>query len=225
MLRHGLPLTTSHSVPPSLGEFVDLSIYCADVGSESRGRFGWASARASRVVRAGDKLEGLSQAVASDLNRGIPVALGFECPLFIPITPHAADLTRARIGEGSRAWCAGAGAGALATGLGQVVWVLQRVAELVKAPRFATLDWREFTHEKRGLFLWEAFVTGVAKGNLHVDDAGIGALAFERVLPDPMGASAIQSDEVHSLAGAALLRSGWSDQLDLLATPCTVIRA
>src|SRR5690606_30721030 len=103
------------------------------------------------------------------------------------------------------------------TGLVQVVWVLRRVAELVRAPRYATLHWREFVRAKRGLFLWEAFVTGAAKGKLHVDDASIGALAFERALADPMAASAIEPAEVHSLAGAALLRTGWSTQLDLLA--------
>ena len=54
--------------------------------------------------------------IASALDRG-PVALGFEAPLWVPARVDELLVTGARLGEGSRAWSAGAGSGALATAL------------------------------------------------------------------------------------------------------------
>jgi len=76
-----------------------------------------------------------------------------------------------------------------------------------------------------GLFLWEAFVTADAKGRTHAADAEIAVDCFAGRLPDIPAANAVQETSVHSLIGAALLRTGWSTDLGLLETPCVVIRA
>jgi hypothetical protein len=166
----------------------------------------------------------LAAAVKEDLGLGKPVALGFECPLFVPISEDPVGLTKARVGEGARAWCAGAGAGALATGLTQTVWVLDQIGREVGHARSATVNWKEFVSGDADLFLWEAFVSGTAKGPSHMEDAELGARAFVAALPDPETSSAIHVDKVHSLIGAAMLRTGWSADLRVLSTPCLVIR-
>ena len=62
-----------------------MIVYCADIGSVARRRFGWC--RVPQTDPAGishsDSIEDLVAAVSSDLNAGAAVALGFECPLFI----------------------------------------------------------------------------------------------------------------------------------------------
>ncbi len=204
-----------------------LVVYCADVGSVARGHFAWAQASArSRKPSTSSNIRHLVEAVAADLRRGLAVALGFECPLFVPLPEDPAKLTSARPGEGSRPWSAAAGAGALAIGLPEVCWVLQELRLTIARPARAHLDWQTFTRSGRGLFLWEAFVTAKAKGQSHRRDAEIGARAFLNCLPDVPAANAVKSaGQVYSLVGAALLRTGWTRDLAVLRTPCIVVRA
>jgi len=204
-----------------------LVVYCADIGSVSKGRFGWAHGEHGGrhfAVTAGDNIKDLVSYVARDLSAGFSVALGFECPLYVPISKDPEGLTSARLGEGSRAWCAGAGSGALATGLTETVWILHQVRQKLESPVPAFLDWNEFQSCNHGLFLWEAFVTGQAKGGSHQADADIAVRAFASALPDIPAANAVHADNVHSLIGAALLRTGWSSDLTLLSTSCVVIK-
>ena len=207
----------------------DLAVYCADIGSVKRGRFGW-----SRIRHGGDQgsqqsssIQDLVQAVTSDLIARHPTALGFECPLFVPIPSDPQKLTSARSGEGNRPWSAGAGSAALATGLTEVVWILKEIREWVPTTAGAFLDWKQFSEAGEGLFLWEAFVSGEAKaqgGQLHSEDAEIAVRSFLAALPNPTRANAIHEADVHSLIGAALLRTGWTTATELLATPCLVIK-
>lgn len=104
-----------------------LVVVCADIGSVSRGNFGWWSSAGSE----GRIPSTLAKHVAECLNLGLPVALGFECPLFVPLEDDEQSLTRARPGEGNRPWSAGAGCGALATGLVQVTWTLREIRNLL----------------------------------------------------------------------------------------------
>ena len=89
------------------------------------------------------------------------------------------------------------------------------------------LDWGTFA-DGGGLFLWEAFVSGVDKpqgeGNPHAADAMAAARAFVEALPDPRTANAVAEPMVTSLIGMALLRTGWTDDIKALATPCLVIK-
>lgn len=203
------------------------SIFCADVGSVARGNFGWARKEYPLAVeaRTGEDMSALAQAVAQDLNCGLRVSLGFECPLFVPIAESPKELTKARGCDGNRPWSAGAGCGALATGLPQTVWILREIRTLLRSESACFLEWPLFLKADRGLFLWEAFVTGSKKGTTHVSDATIGVEAFAKeVVKSSFGARACEGD-VYSLLGAAVLRSGWSKVLDLLSKEPVVVRA
>lgn len=199
----------------------DIVIVCADVGAVAKGNFGWWSS----LGESGTAPSTLAGHVSAALDSGKPVALGFECPLFVPLRDDERRLTSARLGEGRRPWSAGAGCGSLATGLVQTTWVLQEIKRQLTQVTPSFLSWHEFSNSESGLFLWEAFVTGKAKGDSHTADAKLGAEAFLRVLPDPMSGNAITCENgVYSLIGAALLRTGWSDDLRLLEEPCLVMR-
>ncbi len=209
---------------------MDPVIYAADIGSIASGNFGWArldprqgSAQVERSK--GIEIAELVDAVAQDLQDRRPaVALGFECPLFVPVPEDPFLLGAARPGEGNRPFSGGPGTAALVTGLVQTAWILRSLRQ--RCPQaVAFLDWDEFTGAGRGLFLWEAFVTGKAKGEAHVDDALIAATTFGESLPDPPAANAIEAERPFSLIGAALVWSGWSQETVLLHQPCLVIKA
>lgn len=202
------------------------AIYCADVGSIARGRFGWASKQPDgSSVDSGTSIEELADRVAADLNDRTPVAMGFECPLFVPHPRDPLELTRARRGEGSRAWCAGAGAGALAVGLTETAWVLSRIHERVSPEPGLFVSWSEFIRSGSGLLVWEAFVTGVSKGISHEDDAVRAVRAFSTALPNPGPRSIIEEPAVFSLVAAAAVRAGWREASTLMDQPCLVLSA
>jgi hypothetical protein len=173
--------------------------------------------------RGGTEIVELVEAVAEDLASERRVALGFECPLYVPVPENPLELGKARLGEGNRSWSAGVGAGALATGLVEVAWILRALRKRA-ADTAIHLDWTEFK-AAGGLFLWEAFVTDRAKAATHVDDATVAASAFLDALPDPEQRNAVTTAEPLSLLAAALLWSGWADAGKLLRTPSLVIKA
>jgi hypothetical protein len=197
-----------------------LAVFCADIGSVKAGNFGWYGG-APGAEGPGNDPATLADAVARQLRTAHAVALGFECPLFVPLCPDPSGLTAARDGEAARPWSAAAGATALATGLTQVAWILRRIRAETHAPAF--LKWDDFQHARSGLFLWEAFVSGAAKGNDHPDDARKAVAAFQAALPDPTRHNAVSVREAYSLIGAALLRTGWKTNPAVLSTPALVI--
>lgn len=224
-------LTTNQPDGEDMNAPHNLCIYCADIGSVKRGNFGWSCGTFGngtleyRVDIDGTEIQDLTKCVAEDLNAGLSVSLGFECPLFVPIRENPRELTSARKGEGSRAWSAGAGAGALTTGLTEVVWILREIRQQLQTEALAYTDWELFTVANGGLFLWEAFISGKSKGDSHTADAEIGVQCFATALPDPTEHDAIDETSVHSLLGAALLRTGWSQDLGALGMPCLVLKA
>jgi hypothetical protein len=211
---------------------MSFSIYCADVGSVAA-NFGWAKVdRAGAVIDSGTGIDVLAARVAADLDGGESIALGFECPLWVPLPAESGLLGKARPGESgagqpSRPWSAGAGLGSLAAGLVQVPWILLGIrSRTTAADPTGTTSWALFDEGKVTVLIWESMVTAEAKGESHVDDARIGALAFKASLPDADAADACPADgPVYSLAGAALLRAGWSKDPRLIAEPPLVIRA
>ena len=211
-----------------------LAIYCADVGSVSKKKFGWAHIEGERQ-RVGADMAVLAVDIAFALGEARKVALGFECPLWVPVAPDPKDLTKARKVDGNRAWSAAAGTAALATGLTQVSWILDEVlrqltAQGAQVPQ-VYLDWMAFSKADSGLLLWEAFVTGEAKAssapgtNGHSADAMVACREFAAQLPNPAADSAPeQTRRVRSMIGSALLWAGWSADIALLRTPCMVVR-
>ena len=203
---------------------MELAVYCADIGSIAQGNFGWAG----RVLSSSDSISGtaiedLAAQVCKSLGDGVPVALGFECPLFVPHPLNPVELTRARRGESSRPWSAGAGLGSLATGLTETAWILSRVHETVTPEPTLFLSWPKFEESGKGLLLWEAFVTGSKKGTSHEADAVLAVEAFLAALPDPSDKNLIHEPQVFSLIAASALRAGWASAAALIGQPCLVL--
>ncbi len=203
----------------------NISIFCADVGSIKAKKFGWAADTPDRNgIQLGTDIKLFAELISSAISDGCKVAIGFECPLFVPMRSDPILVNSARKGEGNRSWSAGAGTGALATGLVEVLWVLNKVASLQGQPPKAELSWVTFINSD-SVFLWEAFVTSESKGTGHAEDAAIAIECFKSALPNMDDANAIEESSVLSLVGAAALRAGWSDNIVILSEPCLVIKA
>jgi hypothetical protein len=204
-------------------------VFCADIGSVQKGRFGWAARDANGdVPESGADIQEFVRRIVAHLESGRPAAVGFECPLFVPLREDPARLTAGRKGDGGRPWSAGAGTGALATGLAEVSWILQEVRRKLEREVEAHLTWSTFVAEG-GLLLWEAFVTGggkpLSESNAHAADAMAAVEAFVDALPNPTTMNAVEETDVISLVGMSLLRTGWTQDLGTLGTPCLVIKA
>jgi hypothetical protein len=203
----------------------DMDIFCADIGSVKRDNFGWYAVHGNGTTAEGTTMKALGTAIADSINLKRQVALGFEAPMFVPLRDAPEELTMKRQGETNPNWIGGPGAAVLATALAQVPWILRDVKTKLTITADATLDWDKFKSKKFNLFLWEAFVSGNSKGNSHVDDARIAIEAFKGSLPDPKAHNAIAEPVVLSLLGAALIRTGWSSDIQLLSESCVVIKA
>ena len=184
--------------------------------------------------RGGKEIDELVSSVAADLKHR-PVALGFECPLWLPLPSESKKLGMSRANEGRHSWSAGAGAAVLATGLVQIPWILERLKSGAHNLS-AFLDWKRFQEAGQGLFLWEAFISGAGKKgkgaslpeDKDVRDAVIGAELFAEESQHQWIASGVMPGEgvdVTSMIGAALLRTAWSKDLSLLQQHCVVIKA
>ena len=205
----------------------NMTICAADIGSVRKKNFAWASV-SGPDRRSGTCIVEFAKFVADELMNGVKVSLGFECPLWIPVAAEPGELTQAREGEGNRAWSAGAGSGSLATGLAEVSWILDRIrqeSERSEHDMEAFLDWGLFERADRGLFIWEAFVTGKGKTGSDVGDAQAAVEGFRCALRDPPLKSAVcPASRTRSLIGAALLWADWSSDIALLKEPCVVIK-
>jgi hypothetical protein len=202
-------------------------VWVADVGSVKAGNFGWARGETTgEVILTGVSIEDFASGMAQDLADYGAVAVGFECPLFILINADPLRLTQARIGERA-AYSAGGGSGALVTGLSQTVWVLEQVRKRSDVVIRPTFEPARFIDAQANLLIWEAFVTGAAKGppaqRSHEQDARTSVTTFIRAWPNLEEHNSVTADNPYSLAGAALLRSGCSRDLALLHQPCVVL--
>lgn len=208
-------------------------VACLDVGSPKKNNVGWA------VVRGDDRTTGRDivafvDALGNHLTSGRTVAVGFECPLYVPKREDATLMTGRRLGEGSLNWCGGPGSSVLATGVAQVNWVLSALVKRVKGLS-GTTRWSEFSRREHSLFVWEAFITSSAGTDITLDtrddvsahekDALCGALAFSRICPASDGLPSDLHDEpAISLIGLHLLESGLSSDMRLLSETCTVLK-
>lgn len=206
----------------------ELIIYVADAGSVSKDNFHWVCSR--DVETSAIDPRALAAAVALDLNSGNRVALGYESPLFVPADRDPNSLGRSRDGEcqqatGNRPFTAGAGAAVLATGIQSIAWVLRETKHL--APNAtASTRWADFRGGACPLFVWEAFVSGSEKAYppSHGGDAALAIAAFRQVSSRDDNPTRVHCSKAFSLVGAAVVWSGLSNDLTLLAEPCVVLR-
>lgn len=203
---------------------MNLAVFCADVGSIKQKKFGWAGVLPDGTEISGTNIEEYAVEIARQIKNKTKVAIGFECPLFVPMRSDPVEVNSARKGEGNRSWSAGAGTGALATGLVEVLWVMNEISRIIGNPPKVAFQWPSFL-ETESVFLWEAFVTSTAKGTGHTQDAQIAVAHFKDSLADITRANAINETEVLSLVGAAALRAGWATDIAVLSEQCLVIKA
>lgn len=209
------------------------AIYAADIGSTrcSPGKppnFAWARVDPDHPggVRGSSDIAQLARSVTNDLAQGASVALGFEAPLFMPVPWSADDLCRGRSGDGSRSFAAPAGLTVAALGLHQAAWVLREIALNCGVEIVPSFDWTRWppAGPLPTLLLWEAFVSGAAHSNSHLQDAATAALEFLAHEHDLGAANAVTAAPSLSLIAAAALWSGLTTDLTLLHLPVVVIK-
>ena len=201
-----------------------------DVGSVRRkGGFAWASS--DGLLRGQDDPSKLGAVVTSTIREGRRVAVAFECPLSVPVPGPGGsswrDLGRARTGEGNRSWSAGAGTGALATGLVQLAWLCRYLVEHSAAAPQATTQVNRFLASDASLLIAEAMVTSDGKpepvdGRQDHADALAAAKRLAEILKALQGGASTPADvscSPHSalnLAAAAAMQAGLTIRADEL---------
>ena len=199
----------------------NIVIAAIDVGAPKN--IGWAILDGD-AVETGNDLDAFICCFA-ELAKDKPAALGFEAPLFVPIGRPLNKLTAQRNGENGRPWSAGAGATVTTIGLAIVCHVLEGLRERL-SKKSVTLNWHSWPNGN-DLLLYEAFVSGAnhAGPGEHWKDALNAAEGFRAALPDLNAANAVYEDNVLSLVGACMMRTGWCQKANpALAAPCLVIR-
>jgi hypothetical protein len=165
-----------------------VCVVAVDVGSvRPPSKFAWAAfdAAGRDLVNSGTDPESAVPAVVPGLLVGAQAALLLEAPMSVPVPGDQPDawhgLGKARRGERNRSWSAGAGAGALATGLAQGAWMLRQIAVTVPGLAATTQPgiWRRGGAQ---LLLAEAFITASGKpeplpAGQHAADAVAAGLA------------------------------------------------
>jgi hypothetical protein len=187
-----------------------------DVGSPIQDTIGWALIDALGTKR--DLAQAVDRLIARLRTDG-RATIGFESPIWTPRRTDIEDVTRQRQKEG-KSWSIGAGAVVLADGLGIMPWVFGRIATAAPAAR-ATISadrWRKHG----GLLVWEAFVSGDAKGADHKADAKIALDAYNARWPGLE--SDIPAEPAVNLAVAAALASGLAIDPDEIGMAAIVIK-
>jgi hypothetical protein len=206
----------------------ELQVFCADIGSVAQGNFAWARrlpAEREEELHQPGSIDALARSVCRQIERGRPVALGLEMPLFVPVPTDSQALGKARPCEkGAPPWSGGPGGAVMATGLVQAAWLLRKIRSAVGEPPLY-FRWAEFADRQSGLLMWEAFVSGKAKGSDHEADARVGVEAFCKQLPNVGDSDADETEHPLSLISAAAAWAGWSFAADAIRVPCTLVRA
>lgn len=217
-------------------------IYAVDIGSPKKG-LAWARLvdGDGGEVRSGTDLVVLADKLTHDIADGRDVALGFEAPMFLPVSEDPQNLTRARDGEApkggqSRPWSVGAGAYAATVAVPIAAWVLRQVrGESDAPPARLIMDptrWPETSGSAPILLLWEAFVSGAGHAREpnehgasdHEQDAATAALAFRDWSRSPVRPSSdVTTERSISTVAAAALWAGWSEDVALLHDQALVL--
>jgi hypothetical protein len=206
-------------------------VFSADVGAPARRAFAWA-ARAlgepPKATRSCSDIAKCATAIAYHLNQGESVSLGLECPLYVPLRDDPLELTNGRDQEGSPAWSSQIGATVLATGIVVAAWLLRDIRTKLQQSVRPFLNWMEFiTADGVGFHLWEAKVSGLAKGTLqgrsHKRDART-ALNYFMKNVSASGFGKVNQGPVLSLIGAVLVQTGWCSDNSVVGQSCIFLR-
>lgn len=214
--------------------------YACDVGStrpDKKGHipFGWARATIAdsgiEVIPGDHDVEHCIHDIRRSAATHLPIALGMECPLYIPIPSSSTLLSCGREGEGSRSCFAPAGGYVAMLGLHQLAYILRSLRGCGLRLHF---DWSEWCTAATGgdLLLWEAFVCSEAHADRTSEDSGIeDAQTAVHEFAVRYQAGALSSDvglragtEALSLAGCAALWAGLDDDLLILRKPVLVVK-
>ena len=61
-------------------------VWVADIGSIQKQNFGWCRNDDGPSHKKGEDINAFAEGIAVDLSENRKIALGFECPTFVPIT-------------------------------------------------------------------------------------------------------------------------------------------
>jgi hypothetical protein len=162
-----------------------MRVVAADIGSVRQpSNFAWAAldAPSREVAAAGLDPDSAVEAAIAGLAGTGRVALLLEAPMSVPVPGDWRRLGKARANEGSRPWSAGAGCGALATGLAQGGWMFRRLAAALSGLGVTTQP-GPWLAAGAPLLLAEAFVSAggkpkAAPASQHAADAAVAGHAF-----------------------------------------------
>jgi hypothetical protein len=212
-------------------------VYACDVGSTkvnektNENRFGWARLPEDQDQPQGGKaIDKCLESLAADVKSGHHLALGMECPLFLPMPESSEDLSSGRQGEEDRSCFAPPGGYVATLGLHQLAWLLKKIKTVQPdvGHHFTCdlADWMPVNPQGKRILLWEAFVSKQAHSEEHERDAATAVTEFQRrFMGNPKFASDIEEEgAVLSLAGVALLWAEWSVDLGLLSARPHVIK-
>lgn len=209
----------------------EVIAYACDVGSTRKGNFGWARAICEEGgirIEKGSSVDECVAKLRADLSASQSIAIGMECPLFIPVPEDSAALSSGRDGDGNRSCFAPAGGYVATLGLHQLAFILRKIWRRKLTPVLDVAQWNPGPDK---VLFWEAFVSGKAKAHggkkSHVRDAVTAAVAFvERFRRGNLNSAVTVQPPSHilSLTGCALLWSGWSDDVTLLRQPVLVVK-
>lgn len=204
------------------------TIYTCDIGSIRSGNFGWARCVPEDKTNpmGSTDISRLVDCLKKDMGNRMSIALGFECPLFIPVPLSDKDLCRGRQGEGSRPLFVQAGATVTTLGLHQAAWILRKIHSCGQNHFEFTTDLSKWppSDDRQVLFCWEAFVSRDAHSRDHTRDAATAAMFFLDNEMHLRTVNAVTTELSFSLIQAVALWAGWSTNIMELHGSTLVIK-
>lgn len=79
----------------------NLAVFCADIGSIKKGNFGWAASLPGDLdIIEGKDIKKFAEYISTQIRAGSKVAIGFECPLYVPNEKRPPRGKQRKIGGG-----------------------------------------------------------------------------------------------------------------------------
>ena len=195
------------------------SICAIDIGSPKLGNIGWCLIDVHcNSKKTGTSLDELIPHISKTIRKS-GLLLGLEAPLFVPMRNDLMLATKGRNGEGRRPWSAGAGAQVLAMNIPIMTYLFRKI-KFYDPDVDILIDPKRFAPKERQVLLFEALVSGIDKGNSHVDDAQIMTnycLKYSKKSQLPPSILKHEEDTSYfNLAAASLLRCGLTKDVSLM---------